>query len=72
MFGKMKARCNFIVLLLGFLAACTRPSQVPELEVAEQSRSIEGPSVEEILSRFSNDHFLPLQFEQILKSRLHV
>ena len=40
----MKARCNFIVLLLGFLAACTRPSQVPELEVAEQSRSIEGPS----------------------------
>ncbi len=44
MFGKMKARCNFIVLLLGFLAACTRPSQVPELEVAEQSRSIEGPS----------------------------
>ena len=44
MFGKMKARCNFIVLLLGFLAACTRPSQVPELEVAEQSRSIEEPS----------------------------
>ncbi|MBR3427921.1 MAG: hypothetical protein IKG95_08285 [Bacteroidales bacterium] len=34
----MKARCNFIVLLLGFLAACTRPSQVPEL--------VEGPSPE--------------------------
>ena len=40
MFGKMKARCNFIVLLLGFLAACTRPSQVPET-VPEL---VEGPS----------------------------
>ncbi len=37
-FADMKARCNFIVLLLGFLAACTRPSQAPEL--------VEGPSPE--------------------------
>lgn len=34
--------------------------------------SFEGPSVDEILSRFNAHHFLPLQFEQILKSRLHV
>lgn len=53
-------------------ACINATAKVSESEVAEQSRSIEGPSVEEILSRFSNDHFLPLQFEQILKSRLHV
>ncbi len=39
MSGKMKVRCNFLVLLLGLFAACTRPPQVPE-----QSRSIERPS----------------------------
>ena len=33
---------------------------------------VEGPNVEEILSRFNTNHFLPSQFEQILKSRLHV
>ena len=33
-----------IISGLALMAACARPSQVPELEVAEQSRSIEGPS----------------------------
>ena len=33
----------WLVMLAAFVA-CTRPSQAPELEVAEQSRSIEGPS----------------------------
>lgn len=33
---------------------------------------VEGPTVEEILSRFNPQHFLPETFEQILKSRLHV
>ena len=38
--------------------------KVPEL--------VEGPTVEEILNRFNTQHFLPAQFEQILKSRLYV
>ncbi len=33
---------------------------------------VEGPTVEEILNRFNTQHFLPAQFEQILKSRLYV
>ena len=33
---------------------------------------VEGPTVDEILSRFNTNHFLPEKFEQILKSRLHV
>lgn len=33
---------------------------------------VEGPTVDEILSRFNNEHFLPEWFEQILKSKLHV
>ena len=33
---------------------------------------VEGPTVEEILSRFNANHFLPEKFEQILKSRIHV
>ena len=33
---------------------------------------VEGPTVDEILSRFNTNHFLPPQFEQILKSRLYV
>jgi hypothetical protein len=39
-------------------------AKVPEL--------VEGPTVEEILQRFNNNHFLPPQFEQILKNRLYV
>ncbi len=39
-------------------------SKVPE--------PVEGPTVEEILQRFNNNHFLPPQFEQILKNRLYV
>ena len=38
--------------------------KVPEL--------VERPTVEEILNRFNTQHFLPAQFEQILKSRLYV
>jgi hypothetical protein len=38
--------------------------KVPEL--------VEEPTVEEILNRFNTQHFLPAQFEQILKSRLYV
>ena len=33
---------------------------------------VEGPTINEILHRFNNHHFLPSQFEQILKARLHV
>ncbi len=33
---------------------------------------VEEPTVEEILNRFNTQHFLPAQFEQILKSRLYV
>ena len=34
--------------------------------------SVEGPTIEEILKRFNNEHFLPAKFEQILKFHLHV
>ena len=49
-FADMKRLPIVIGIISGLvlMAACTRPSQVPEtvpeLEVAEQSRSIEGPS----------------------------
>ena len=33
---------------------------------------VEGPTVKEILNRFNTNHFLPPQFEQILKNRLYV
>ena len=45
------------------------------LEAPERSLSLskgEGPTVEEILHRFNNEHFLPEKFETILKSHLHV
>ena len=45
-------------------SSVTASYKVPEL--------VEGPNVEEILNRFNTNHFLPSQFEQILKSRLHV
>ena len=44
-------------------------------KVPERSLSLskgEGPTLEEILSRFNTHHFLPPQFEQILKTRLYV
>ena len=44
-------------------------------QAPERSLSIsksEGPTVEEILNRFNNEHFLPEKFEQILKTRLNV
>ena len=39
---------------------------------AEVPEPVEGPTVDEILSRFNTHHFLPPQFEQILKSALAV
>ena len=39
---------------------------------AKVPEPVEGPTVEEILSRFNTHHFLPPKFEQILKSRLYV
>ena len=57
--------------------------KVPEPAVAELSRSVEGlnktakvpepvegPTVKEILHRFNTNHFLPPQFEQILKTAI--
>ena len=49
--------------------AATR--EVLEL-VPEPVEGHKGPTIEEILHRFNNEHFLPEKFEQILKSRLHV
>ena len=53
-------------------ACLAAASNVPEHGVAEHGRSNEGPTVDEILHRFNNEHFLPEKFERILKSRLHV
>ena len=44
-------------------------TKVHELSVPEL---VEGPTIDVILNRFNNEHFLPEKFEQILKSRLHV
>ena len=38
---------------------------------AKVPEPVEGPTVEEILSRFNTHHFLPTKFEQILKTALH-
>ena len=38
---------------------------------AKVPEPVEGPTVEEILSRFNTHHFLPPQFEQILKTALN-
>ena len=48
-----------------------QPFEVPEL-VPEPVEGREGTTVEEILHRFNTEHFLLENFEQILKSRLHV
>lgn len=53
-------------------ACVAATSKIPELAVPEAHRRIEGPTVDEILHRFNNEHFLPERFEQILKSCLHV
>ena len=45
-------------------------AKVPE-SVPELVEGGEGPTVDEILSRFNNEHFLPEKFEQILKNRLY-
>ena len=53
-------------------ACVAATSKVPEPAVPEAHRRVEGPTVDEILHRFNNEHFLPECFEQILKSRLYV
>lgn len=40
----MKRLVLIVLVLVALLAACTPKKQVPELEVSEQSRSVEGPS----------------------------
>ena len=39
---------------------------------AKVPEPVEGPTIDEILQRFNINHFLPQQFEQILKAKLHV
>ena len=46
--------------------------KVPELAVPEATRRVEGPTVEEILHRFNDEHFLPEKFVEILKEKLNV
>ncbi len=53
-------------------ACLNTTAKVPEPAVPETRRRVEGPTIEEILSRFNIHHFLPEKFEQILKSHLHV
>ena len=48
------------------------PERVPESSVPELVEGNEGPTIDVILNRFNNEHFLPEKFEQILKSRLYV
>ena len=45
--------------------------EVPELEVPEAPRRVEGPTVDEILQRLNTNHFLPEKFEQIIKFALN-
>lgn len=61
--------------------ACVRAAGISTLRQAQCStiagsaevpEPVEGPTVEEILHRFNNEHFLPEKFERILKSRLYV
>lgn len=40
--------------------------------LAKVPEPVEGPTIDEILSRFNHEHFLPKRFEQILKSKLNV
>ena len=53
-------------------SSVTARSKVPEPAEIKVPEPVEGPTVNEILSRFNTNHFLPEKFEQILKSRLHV
>ncbi|MBR5082175.1 MAG: UDP-N-acetylmuramoyl-L-alanine--D-glutamate ligase [Bacteroidales bacterium] len=50
-------------------ACINATAKVPET-VPEPVEGVEGPTVEEILQRFNTKHFLPPQFEQILKTAL--
>ena len=45
---------------------------VEEVRACMEAANGNRDKVNEILNRFSNEHFLPEKFEQILKSRLHV
>ena len=46
--------------------------KVPELAIPEATRRVEGPTVEEILHRFNDEHFLPEKFVELLKGKLNV
>ena len=52
-------------------AKVPEPVEWPGIKV-KVPEPVEGPTVQEILHRFNTNHFLPPQFEQILKSKLHV
>lgn len=45
---------------------------VEEVQACMEAVNGNGQKVEEILHRFNTHHFLPPQFEQILKTRLYV
>ena len=63
---EVRACLNAAGISTGSMTA--QPTEVPELEVPEP---VEGPTVEEILHRFNNEHFLPEKFEQIIKFALN-
>ena len=61
--------------------ACLKDAGISTLRQAQCSMTaafakvpepVEGPTIDEILQRFNINHFLPQQFEQILKAKLHV
>ena len=54
---------------LNATAKVPEPVEGPTNKV-KASEPVEGPTVEEILHRFNTNHFLPPQFEQILKTAL--
>ena len=45
---------------------------VEEVRACVEAMDGDRTKVEEILRRFNKEHFLPKQFEQLLKNRLHV
>ena len=55
--------------------ACLKAAGISTGSMTAESMAsdlVEGPTVDEILHRFNNEHFLPQKFEQILKNRLYV
>jgi hypothetical protein len=56
---------------LNATAEVPEPVEGPN-NIAKAPEPVEGPTVDEILHRFNTNHFLPPQFEQILKAKLYV